>query len=136
LAPAISAEASLTPAAGSLTLTGLAPVASAGAALTPAVGSLTLTGLAPLVEITDSTDLLPAAGTLAFSGLAPGVTADADLLTVLGLLTFSADPISVTTLGARGGRFLLTEQSAVFQVAERGQPASQRRGIREWQSQH
>lgn len=69
-------DVTVTPGAGSLTLTGFAPTvtATSNATVTPGAGSLTLTGLAPTVSATQSQTVTPGTGALVITGYAPTVT--------------------------------------------------------------
>lgn len=66
----------VTPGAGSLTLTGYAPTVTAtqSATASPGAGSLTLTGFAPTISTTQGANVTPGTGALVITGYAPTVT--------------------------------------------------------------
>lgn len=74
---AAAAGVTVTPSAGSLTITGYAPTVTAtdNKTVTPSAGSLAITGYAPTVVATDNKTVEPSVGSLALTGYAPTVTA-------------------------------------------------------------
>lgn len=88
-----TANQALTAGAGSLALTGPAPTVArtANQALTAGVGALTLTGFAPTVSQAAGTSLTPGAGALTLTGSAPTVTRTANqaLIAAVGTLTLT-----------------------------------------------
>lgn len=72
-----STDVTVTPGAGSLTLTGYAPTvtATSNATVTPGAGALVLTGYAPTVTVPTSVTVTPGTGSLTITGYAPTVTA-------------------------------------------------------------
>ena len=90
-----SVGVSVTPATGSLTLTGLAPTVSTPVTVTPATGSVILTGLAPTVST--PVTVTPSTGSLALTGFAPTVSTPVTVTPVTGVLVLSGFAPTVAT---------------------------------------
>lgn len=96
-------SANVTPATGSLTVTGFAPTISVSdnKSATPATGTITLTGFTPTVSLSDNKDATPGTATITLTGFAPTVSLsdnkDATPGTASIVITGFAPTISVTT---------------------------------------
>lgn len=92
-----SGSSTITPSAGSQTLTGIAPTVTQQFNRTPSVGALALTGIAPLVIV--SGVIQPSAGSLSLTGNAPVVTQQLTITPPAGSLTLTGIAPTITASG-------------------------------------
>lgn len=102
----IATGATITPAVGSLVLTGVAPVVIPPVFRTPAAGSLALTGQQPVVQILGT--VVPGVATLALTGIAPKVIEAHTRIPGVGSLSFTGSAPVI------GGSRIVTPSTGVL----------------------